>query len=133
LSKFANISGVVINITVFERSDYVGGRSTTANVYNNSANPVELGASIFVEVNRILQNATAEFNLTAKDRISDADEPEILGIWNGEKFVYTQKEGGWAWWDITKLIWNGANPNAKADEDNCFQVSKALRGAFLPI
>ncbi len=59
---------------------------------------MELGASIFVEVNKILKNATEEFGLQTQSRSSIEDEPEMLGIWNGEKFVFTQKEGGWAWW-----------------------------------
>lgn len=73
------------------------------NAYNDSLNPVELGASIFVEVNAILKNSSEAFGLNASN--AGTGEPEILGIWNGQKFVYTQKEGGWAWWDIAKLIW----------------------------
>ena len=103
LQKFANESGLEINITVLERSPYVGGRSRTVNVYDNPLIPVELGASIFVEVNTILKNASEAFGLNATNAETDASK--ILGIWNGQKFVYTQKEGGYAWWDITKLIW----------------------------
>lgn len=73
--------------------------------YNDSVNPVELGASIFVQVNTILRNATDEFNLSTQSTVSVGDEPEFLGIWDGDNFVFTQKDGGWAWWDITKLIW----------------------------
>jgi prenylcysteine oxidase/farnesylcysteine lyase len=104
LQKFAKRDGVDINITIFEKSSYVGGRSTTVNAYDDPSYPVELGASIFVEINKILKNATTEFDLEIKVG-SAGDEPETLGIWNGEKFVFTQKDGGWAWWDITKLIW----------------------------
>jgi len=103
IQKFANQSGVEVNITVFERSSYVGGRSTTVNAYDDALYPVELGASIFVEVNTILKNSSEAFGLSTSD--SGNEEPEILGIWNGQKFVFTQKEGGWAWWDISKLIW----------------------------
>ena len=71
--------------------------------YDDPLSPVELGASIFVEVNTILKNSSEAFGLNASN--FESDEPEILGIWNGQTFVYTQKEGGWAWWDITKLIW----------------------------
>ncbi|KAK4907051.1 hypothetical protein LTR49_023904 [Elasticomyces elasticus] len=48
LSKFAATSGFAVNITVFERNDYVGGRTTTVNAYNDSLYPVELGGSILV-------------------------------------------------------------------------------------
>jgi len=135
LHKFANSSGVGINITVFERSDYVGGRSTTINAYNDSVNPVELGASIFVAVNKILTAATEEFNLTISNRVSAADEPEILGIWNGDNFVYTQKEGGWAWWDITKLIWKyGMAPirTQKLMKSNVANLLKLYEAPFFP-
>jgi prenylcysteine oxidase/farnesylcysteine lyase len=103
LQKFAASSGVEINITVFERSSYIGGRSTTVNVYDNPLSPVELGASIFVDVNTILKNSSEAFGLNHSR--AETESAEILGIWNGEKFVYTQKEGGWAWWDTVKLIW----------------------------
>lgn len=73
------------------------------NAYNDPLNSVELGASIFVDVNAILKNSSELFGLNASN--SETEEPEILGIWNGQKFVYTQKSGGWAWWDIAKLIW----------------------------
>jgi prenylcysteine oxidase / farnesylcysteine lyase len=66
--------------------------------------PVELGASIFVEGNKILKDAGDEFGLNSQIRESTGDEPEILGIWNGEKFVYTQK-GEASWFDLAKLFW----------------------------
>jgi prenylcysteine oxidase / farnesylcysteine lyase len=102
LQKFAARSEIPINITVFERSSYVGGRSTTVNAFDDPQFPVELGASIFVEVNEILKNSSHLFNL--KPRKSDTD-PETLGIWDGSKFVYTQKDSGWYWLDAAKLIW----------------------------
>ena len=102
MEQFANKSGIAINVTVFERNPYVGGRTTTVNAYGNPLEPVELGGSIFVEVNAILKNASALFGLQPKEYISDT---EILGIWNGETFVYTQKDSGWKYWDIAKLLW----------------------------
>ncbi|KAK0254080.1 hypothetical protein LTR91_006334 [Friedmanniomyces endolithicus] len=57
LRKFAAASGFAVNITVFERNDYIGGRSTTVDVYDDPMNPVELGASIFVKANHILESA----------------------------------------------------------------------------
>jgi len=57
LRKFAAASGFAVNITVFERNDYIGGRSTTVDVYDDPMNPAELGASIFVKANHILESA----------------------------------------------------------------------------
>ncbi|KAL3426228.1 prenylcysteine oxidase [Phlyctema vagabunda] len=104
LQKFAETSGLQTNVTVFERSSYVGGRSTTVNAFDNPLEPVELGASIFVEVNAILKNASNHFRLNPRARSLDADS-ELLGIWDGDKFVFTQQEGGWEWWNTAKILW----------------------------
>lgn len=90
-------------MTVYERSSYIGGRTTTVNAYNDPLTPVELGASIFVEVNEILKNASTRFGL--KPRVAESEESEMLGVWNGERFVFTQKDGGWYWLDVARLIW----------------------------
>ncbi|KAL8864359.1 MAG: hypothetical protein Q9174_007383, partial [Haloplaca sp. 1 TL-2023] len=52
-----------LNVTIYERNDYVGGRSTTVNAYHDPTQPVELGASIFVKLNHNLVNAAEEFAL----------------------------------------------------------------------
>lgn len=103
MQQFAELSGIPINITVFERSSYVGGRSTTVNAYGNPLERVELGASIFVDVNTILKNSSTKFGLRTKD--SETENDEVLSIWDGEKFVFTQKDSGWKYWDIAKLFW----------------------------
>lgn len=38
-------------------------------------------------------------------KVSDTEDAEVLGIWNGESFVFTQKDSGWKYWDIAKLLW----------------------------
>ena len=75
------------------------------NAYGNPLEPVELGASIFVEVNAILKNATELFGLKPKGTREANDDEETLGIWNGQSFVFTQKSGGWRYWDIAKMLW----------------------------
>lgn len=96
-----------VNITIYERSSYVGGRSTTVNIYDNPLEPVELGASIFVKVNRNLVDAVDEFGLSLAD--DDGEEPDdaptVLGIWNGEEFVFTQSDDGSSWLNLAKIIW----------------------------
>lgn len=96
-----------VNITVYERSSYVGGRSTTVNVYDNPLEPVELGASIFVKVNRNLVDAVDEFglSLTYDEGAEPDDAPQVLGIWNGEEFVFTQSDDGYSWLNLAKMIW----------------------------
>ena len=96
-----------VNITVYERSHYVGGRSTTVNVYNDPIEPVELGASIFVEVNHNLVSAVREFGLVSKSADEDApsEPPKSLGVWDGKEFRFIQNEGNYYWWNIAKLMW----------------------------
>ncbi|KIJ27216.1 hypothetical protein M422DRAFT_271647 [Sphaerobolus stellatus SS14] len=56
---------VELEIEVFEREGYIGGRSTVVFPHNSKAfQPVELGASIFVTANKNLIRAAQEFGLT---------------------------------------------------------------------
>lgn len=113
LKKFADGSGVPINITVFEKSDYIGGRSTTVNAWDHPEIPVELGGSIFVQVNKILVSAVTTFNLTTTkfESTSADDGASLLGIWNGKKFIFQQDESSSFWWDVAKLVWRyGLSP-----------------------
>lgn len=116
-----------MNITVFERSSYVGGRSTTVDAYDDPAHPVELGASIFVSVNEILMNATKEFGLDLKP-LSDEEEHETIGIWNGEMFVLLQTSGGWEWWNNAKMLWKYGMSPIRANK-----LMKATVGKFLKL
>lgn len=55
--------------------------------YYDDALPVqELGASIFVSVNKNLMRAVAEFNLTLIDL---QDEDDDFGLWDGQQLVVT--------------------------------------------
>ncbi|KAM0715785.1 hypothetical protein Q7P37_008299 [Cladosporium fusiforme] len=112
LSQFAESSHLPINVTIFEKNSHIGGRSTTVHAYNNSNHPIELGASVFVEVNHILVDAVKAFNLsTASFSKRGEDVPgAALGVWDGKTFVFTQEnEGGW--WDYAKMFYRyGLSP-----------------------
>ncbi|KAI0099728.1 prenylcysteine oxidase [Nemania sp. FL0031] len=103
LRKYANESNVAINVTIFEKTARIGGRTLTVNVYDDPIEPIELGASIFVDVNYILSNATRDFKLTVKD--PGAEEDGLLGIWDGESFLYTQDSNSWDWVNLARLFW----------------------------
>lgn len=120
---------IPVNITVYERSSYVGGRSTTVHAYDDLLEPAELGASIFVQVNRNLVNAVAEFNLsTEDDEITQPDSaPSVLGIWNGEEFVFTQDDDSYAWWNVIKIIWKYGFMNVARNQ----ALMKKTVGKFL--
>ncbi|KAH8120483.1 Prenylcysteine lyase-domain-containing protein [Phellopilus nigrolimitatus] len=99
-------SGVAVEVDVYEREGYVGGRSTTVFPYDDATlDPVELGASIFVESNKNLWRAAQEFNLT-KIKFDD-DDNESVGFWDGEKFVFIMNGGSgiFGWLDNIKALW----------------------------
>ncbi|KAJ9206252.1 hypothetical protein DTO021D3_4901 [Paecilomyces variotii] len=106
LRKYADYFKVPVNITVYERASYVGGRSTTVNVFDDPSIPVELGASIFVEVNRNLVKAAKEFGLLTETAFSarPRDSDDSLGVWDSQQFVYQQQDTSF-WWNIAKLLW----------------------------
>lgn len=89
---------------MFEANDYIGGRSTTVNAYNDPSVPVELGGSIFVEINYNLYNATKELGLEFSDlsTASELEGAEELGIYNGKEMVFTISND---WKTIPKVIW----------------------------
>ena len=112
LTHFAEAHNIPINVTIFEKNSYIGGRSTTVHAYNDSSFPIELGASVFVEINKILVDAVEAFNLSTSffNSLSDDIPGPALGIWDGSSFIFTQQnERGW--WDTAKLFYRyGLSP-----------------------
>ncbi|KAF2768984.1 Prenylcysteine oxidase [Teratosphaeria nubilosa] len=130
LSKFAAEANIPVNITVFERDGHIGGRTTTVNAYNDASQPVELGASIFVEVNKILVDAVKQFNLssdgvTLGSRLKEDISGPSLGVWDGKKLVYAQQGESW-WRELARLFWRyGSAPY------NVNSLMKKTVGKFL--
>ncbi|KAK2004002.1 prenylcysteine oxidase [Colletotrichum falcatum] len=114
LQRFAEAEGLPVNITVFEKTGRIGGRTLTVDAYNNPLEPVELGASIFIEANHIMYNASLNFGLPLKEPESGSDG--FLGIWDGEKFVFTQDDSSWNWWNLAKLFWKYGTAPYKAQK-----------------
>lgn len=102
LRQFAEEAGVHINITLFEKTDRIGGRTLTINPFNDPTQRFEQGASIFVKVNHILYNAMTEFGLTPC--YHDPDVASVMGIWDGDRFVFTIDQNAPSWWNILKVI-----------------------------
>lgn len=106
LHKYADSLHIPINITVFERASYIGGRSTTVNVFDDPAYPVEVGGSIFVDVNYNLVNATKELGLTTRDFETSGSKKSAedeVGIWDGKRFVFTIDDS-LDWRTMAKLV-----------------------------
>ncbi|PHH79336.1 hypothetical protein CDD80_5099 [Ophiocordyceps camponoti-rufipedis] len=99
LSRYAQQRNIVVNTTIFERTDRIGGRTLTTNAFDDASQPVELGASIFVTVNHILINASRAFNLVVADVDSLAVRGDLTLIWDGEDVVFRDVagEGSWVW------------------------------------
>ncbi|PYI29718.1 Prenylcysteine oxidase [Aspergillus indologenus CBS 114.80] len=129
LRKYADAQHVPVNITVFERSSYVGGRSTTVNVFDHPAYPIELGASIFVSVNYNLVNASRDLGLNARsasyERPRETDD--TIGIWDGDQMVFVFKDTS-GWWNLAKLLWRyGLAPV------NAYRLMKSTVNKFLQL
>lgn len=63
---------------------------------------MELGASIFVEVNKNLVSAASEFGLATKGA-EENELPKTLGVYDGLHWVFRGTESGW--WTVGKLLW----------------------------
>jgi prenylcysteine oxidase/farnesylcysteine lyase len=100
ISKAKERFGVDVQVDVYEKTSLIGGRSRTVYPYDNDTyNPVELGASIFVKANKNLWRAAQEFNLTFRDLSKDDGS---LGVWDGEELLVSFGKG---WWDTLKIVW----------------------------
>ena len=78
------------------------------NAYDDPAEPVELGASIFVEVNHNLVSAAKRLGLVVSSaaeggRRVKGEPSDVLGIYDGERMLFSAPEGGW--WSMAKLIY----------------------------
>ncbi|GAB5593460.1 hypothetical protein Unana1_08360 [Umbelopsis nana] len=101
----SNVFGNRINVstTLYERSDYIGGRSTVVPVKDHPEyGYIELGASIFVPVNYNLMNATQRFNLTLTTLV-DRNISERIGVWDGQQFLFQETSSGW--FDKIRAVW----------------------------
>lgn len=92
-----------VSTTLYERSDYIGGRSTVVPVKDHPEyGYIELGASIFVPVNYNLMNATQRFNLTLTTLV-DRNISERIGVWDGQQFLFQETSSGW--FDKIRAVW----------------------------
>ncbi|KIY43380.1 FAD/NAD(P)-binding domain-containing protein [Fistulina hepatica ATCC 64428] len=99
ISKAQQRFGLDVEVDLYERASYVGGRSTV--VYpddDETLPPMELGGSIFVPNNKNMMRAVAEFNLTLK---SFSDDDASMAVWDGKEILFTSRGG---WWDYVKFV-----------------------------
>lgn len=102
MRNFTIEAGVAVNITVFEKTDRIGGRTLTINPFGNASQRVELGASIFIQKNHILYESLGRFGLESRE--PDIRSDPNLGIWDGDEFVFKVNENDSFWWNAYKVI-----------------------------
>lgn len=111
----SKVPNITTTVDIYERRDYVGGRSTVVYPFEgetshprNGSVAIEVGASIFVAANLNLFHAAKVFNLTTIDHDDDEREPGS-SFWDGEQFVF--QTTGSRWYDYPRLLWRyGRSP-----------------------
>ncbi|RIA97442.1 Prenylcysteine lyase-domain-containing protein [Glomus cerebriforme] len=99
---FAN-SSVKINTTVYEQSSRIGGRTKIIKYERDGISiPIELGASIFVDVNYYIVENAKKFGLEFM-KYGEEMENSKTGIWNGDEFVFEQSSN--SYWDTARILW----------------------------
>ncbi|MCO5590077.1 hypothetical protein L7F22_044046 [Adiantum nelumboides] len=90
-----------IDITLFERDERIGGRTAVVHAYDDENLPaIELGASIFADVNKNLQRASEQFKLPTGAKLG---EDGVTGVWDGQQFLIEGLDNGW--WNSAKMFW----------------------------
>ncbi len=107
LQQYAANATIPLDITIFETSSRIGGRTTTVNALDDPRYPAELGASIFASVNHILVDAVVDLDLQTLE--AGAERPSKskyeIGIWDGEEFVYKSMNDDLGFLNMVKLFW----------------------------
>ena len=98
ISSQLNNTDVVYNITLYEKSNIVGGRIQSVTINNHT---IESGASIIHSSNQYIYNFTSQFNLSFSEPPSAGSS--TTGIWDGATFVFTTSTS--LVWTALKLVW----------------------------
>lgn len=96
----SDTSSDTIDVTIYERNTRIGGRTAITHPYDNSTlDPVELGASIFAEVNLNLRRAVKDFSLETGAHAGMSGQS---GIWDGQQFLFEGDQS--SWWTSAKFF-----------------------------
>ncbi|GAC95783.1 hypothetical protein PHSY_003359 [Pseudozyma hubeiensis SY62] len=99
-SRDASIAKDKLDITIYERETRIGGRTAITFPYDDdSQNPVELGASIFADVNLNIRRAVKDFKLETGAKMGLSGQ---MGIWDGQQFLFEGDQS--SWWTSAKFF-----------------------------
>ncbi|CDU22220.1 related to Prenylcysteine oxidase precursor [Sporisorium scitamineum] len=89
-----------IEVTIYERETRIGGRTAVVYPYDDESKvPVELGASIFADVNLNLRRAVKQFQLETGAHTGLSGQ---MGIWDGQQFLFEGDQS--SWWTSAKFF-----------------------------
>lgn len=95
-----NASSDKLDITLYERNTHIGGRTAVVYPYDDETqSPIELGASIFADVNLNLRRAVKDFSLETG---APNDLSGQMGIWDGQQFLFEGDQS--SWWTSAKFF-----------------------------
>lgn len=100
LAFTASASHERIDITIYERNKRIGGRAAVVYPHDDETyEPVELGASIYADVNYNLRRAVKEFGLDTGAQNGESGE---MGVWDGQQFLFIGDAS--SWWTSAKFF-----------------------------
>lgn len=99
-SNDSSIAGDKLDLTIYERETRIGGRAAVTYPYDdNTQDPVELGASIFADVNLNIRRAVKDFDLETGAKVGLSGQ---MGIWDGQQFLFEGDQS--SWWTSAKFF-----------------------------
>ncbi len=89
-----------LDITIYERENRIGGRVAVVYPHDDDTHdPIELGASIFADVNLNLRRAVKQFALETGAHMGMDGQ---MGIWDGQQFLFEGDQS--SWWTSAKFF-----------------------------
>ncbi|EPQ27775.1 uncharacterized protein PFL1_04520 [Pseudozyma flocculosa PF-1] len=112
LAATRNTTADRIKVTIFERDNRIGGRTAVAYPYDDRRyHPVELGASLYADVNYNMRRAVRQFGLETGAQNGIGGE---TGVWDGQQFLFRGDIS--SWWTSAKLFLRYGNSPLAAEK-----------------
>lgn len=127
ISKAKERQDMKVEVHIFDKNDYVGGRSIVVHPYNDpSLGTEELGGSVFVRANKNMFRATEEFGLNVTDLSREDDD---MTVWDGDQVILTYSGG---WWDNLKMLWRYGYASPTKAKELTLEMIESLLKTYTP-